>query len=296
MKPAPFKYYRPGSLDEAVSLLERYEGDAKPLSGGQSLIPLMNMRLARPSALIDLAAIPGLDGIELGEQRVRIGAMTRHRALETSTRIARALPILPEAVRYIGHRAIRSRGTIGGSIAHADPAAELPAIAALLNGEFVLRGSGGARTITWDEFFQGYLMTAIEPSEILTEVSLEVPARAGWSFMEIARRHGDFAIAGVAVLVKPGESGRLADVRIALFGVAPAPVRARTAEEALAGTLPDRDAFASAAQLVRDNLSPDGDVHGSADYRRHLAGVLTERALEEAANRAFAVPGELISR
>jgi carbon-monoxide dehydrogenase medium subunit len=298
MKPARFSYHRPTTLDEAVSLLTQYDGEAKPLSGGQSLIPLMNMRLARPSALIDLSRIDHLSGIRSQERHVVFGAMTRHRSVETSPLVRQTIPILSEAVRYIGHAAIRTRGTIGGSIAHADPAAELPAIAALLDGEFTLTGPDGERKIGWEPFFQGYLMTALEPSEILTGVTLPAPqANAGWSFIEMARRHGDFAIAGVGVIAVPDDGGRLADVRVALFGVAPSPVRARSVEAALRGAEPNRKLFTQVAELIRDEVSPDGDVHGSSEYRTQLACVLTQRALTEAAGRAFpAAARELVVR
>ena len=287
MKPAPFSYHRPASLDEAIAILERYEGEAKPLSGGQSLLPLMNMRVARPAALVDLAMVPGLQGIEVRDGRLRLGAMTRYRELETVGLVEESIPVLRAAVRYIGHPAIRTRGTIGGSMAHADPAAELPAIAALLEGTFTLAGRNGTRTARWDDFFQGYLTTSLQPSELLTEVSLEVPAPlAGWSFLEIARRHGDFALAGVAALVATDDQGKVRDVRIALFGVGPAPLRARRAEAALMGTRAEDTAILRTAAMVSEDLEPDSDVHASADYRRRVAGVLAERALHEAVQRA----------
>jgi carbon-monoxide dehydrogenase medium subunit len=282
LKPAPFAYHRPSSLGEAIALLERYDGEAKVLAGGQSLMPVVNMRLARPAALIDLEGVPDLAGIRVDGDRVVFGAMTRHARVERAPEVRAHLPILAHAMSYVGHLAIRSRGTIGGSLAHADPAAELPALAALLDGRFTLRGVNGERTLGWSDFFLSYLTTALEPAEILTSISFAIPPpRTRWSFREIARRHGDYALVGIGALMRFASSGALEDARIALFGVGPTPVRLHEAERALRGQRPDGAAFASiAAEAVR-LLEPDSDVHASAAYRRDVARTLIARVLAE---------------
>ena len=285
MKPPKFDYHAPRSVDEAVALLARYGGEAKPLAGGQSLVPLLNFRLARPAALIDLNRIPALTGIREVGGHVAFGAMTRQRAVEFSPIVARTLPLLAEATRWVGHLPIRSRGTIGGSIAHADPSAEYPAVLTALDGTVVARGQKGERELTSAALFETYLTTTLAPDELLTEIRLPVmPAGAGWAFEEFARRHGDFAIVGVAAALWY-EGGRWT-ARLATAGAGPVPVRLRGAEDVIArdgiGDAVVAEAAARAAELVQ----PDGDLHATADYRRNLTRVLTERALRKAIGRA----------
>ena len=285
MKPPKFEYHAPSTLDEALALLARYNGDAKLLAGGQSLVPLLNFRLARPAALIDLNRITSLAYIREHDGHVRLGAMTRQRAIEFSPVVARRLPLLREATRWVGHLPIRSRGTIGGSIAHADPSAEYPAVLTALEGEVVARGPKGERTLSSGVLFETYLTTTLAPDEILTEVRLPVMAEgAGWAFEELARRHGDFAIVGVAAAV--WRSGGRVTARLATAGAGGTPQRLRAAEEIVERDGLGAAAIEAAGRRASELVEPDADIHASADYRRHLAGVLTERALKRAAERA----------
>jgi aerobic carbon-monoxide dehydrogenase medium subunit len=286
VKPAAFEYHAPRTVNEAVALLAAHGDEAKLLAGGQSLVPLMNMRLARPGVIIDLNRTRGLDGLREQRGVLRIGAMVRQRAAERSPLVASRCPLLRDALTWVGHPQIRNRGTIGGSVAHADPAAEVPAVLAALGGEVTVRGPKGERTIPAADLFVTYLTTAIAATELLTEVRIPaMPRGAGWSWMEIARRHGDFALAGVGVVL--ALRGReISDARIGLTGVGPTPVRARAAEERLVGARPSDALWQEAADAVRAAVEPDGDIHASADYRRHVSGVLTLRALREALGRA----------
>ena len=279
MKPPKFEYHAPRTVDEALALLGRYGGDAKVLAGGQSLMPLLNFRLARPAALVDLNRIPSLAFIEESGGRVRLGAMTRQRTIEFSPVVAQRLPLLKEATRWVGHLPIRTRGTVGGSIAHADPSAEYPAVLTALEGEVVARGAKGERVIKAAELFQTYLTTTLTPDEILTEVRLPaMPAGAGYALEEFSRRHGDFAIIGiVAIVVRDGQ--RCKTARLATAGAGPVPVRLRAAEEILEREGLGDAAIEAAAQRATELVDPDSDIHASADYRRHLTGVLTKRAL-----------------
>ena len=282
MKPPKFEYHAPSTLDEALALLARYNGDAKLLAGGQSLVPLLNFRLARPAALIDLNRITSLAYIREHDGHVRLGAMTRQRAIEFSPVVARRLPLLTEATRWVGHLPIRTRGTIGGSIAHADPSAEYPAVLTALDGEVVARGPKGERVLKPRDFFQTYLTTNLAADEILTEVRLPAtPAGAGYAFEEFARRHGDFAIIGIAAVIVR-EGSRCTMARLATAGAGPIPVRLRAAEEILEREGLGDDALARAAAKAQELVQPDGDIHASADYRRHLTGVLTGRAVKRA--------------
>jgi carbon-monoxide dehydrogenase medium subunit len=288
MKPAPFAYFDPRSVADAVALLEEHGVDAKVLAGGQSLVPLLNMRLARPAVLVDINRIDGLDYIRETDGAIAFGAMTRQRAVERSELVREKLPLLHETMTFIAHPQIRNRGTIGGSLAHADPAAELPAIALVLEAEFQIVGPNGTRTVAAKDFFVTYLTACLEPSEILTEVRFPVqPPGAGWSFIELSRRHGDFALAGVAVTLTLANEGAIADARIALFGVGATALRANDAEAMLRGQRSGEQLFAeasaAAAASIEEALS---DIHASAEYRRDLARVLTRRALTEAAARA----------
>jgi len=289
MKPAPFVYFDPATLEEAVSLLEEQGGEAKLIAGGQSLMPLLNMRLARPAAVIDLNRIEGLSYVREDDGWLAIGAMTRQREIERSELVQRRQPVLHAATKLIAHPQIRNRGTIGGSLAHADPAAEYPALALALGAQVRATGPRGTRTVEADDFFVTYLTTALEPSEVVTEVRVPALAeRTGWSFLELSRRHGDFALAGVVATLTLA-AGSIADARIAVFGVAATPLRATAAEEAVRGERASEQLFAAAGQAasgaVEDGLS---DIHASAEYRKHLVSVLTKRALAEAASRAAA--------
>jgi aerobic carbon-monoxide dehydrogenase medium subunit len=286
MKPPRFDYVLPRSLDEALGILAQHGDQAKVLAGGQSLVPLLNFRLVRPTYLVDLNEIPGLDGIRVDGGRLAIGAMTRQRAVETSDVVRQRCPLLAEAMPQIGHVQIRNRGTVGGSLAHADPAGELPAVVAALDGELILRSRRGERRLTPQQFFVAYLTTAAEPDELLVETRLPVtPPRTGTAFVEVSRRHGDFALVGVAATLTVDEAGVCTASAIAVTGVGATPVVAREAAQALVGVKPTLDAFENAGRRVAAALTPDSDLHASSDYRKHLAGVLTRRALARAAAR-----------
>jgi aerobic carbon-monoxide dehydrogenase medium subunit len=287
MKPPRFEYFRPDTLDETIGLLSQYAGEAKVLAGGQSLIPLLNMRLARPAALVDINRVVGLQALDPVDGGLRIGATVRQRALQREPLIIARLPVLAEAATYIGHQQIRSRGTICGSLAHADPAAELPALALALQAELVATGPRGARTIPADQFYQGYLTTALEPSEVLTEVRFQAPpASMAWAFMEVSRRHGDFALVGiVAGLSVDRERDAVSDARLAYFGVGPTPIRASQAERQLLGQSPGAEAFAAAGEAASQATDPADDVHATAEYRRSVTAALTRRALRQAWQR-----------
>ncbi len=282
MKPPKFDYHAPTTVEQALELLGRYGGDAKILAGGQSLMPLLNFRLSRPAALVDLNRIPSLAYVREQNGQVRFGAMTRQRTIEFSPVVQARVPLLREATKLVGHLPIRTRGTIGGSIAHADPSAEYPTVLTALEGEVVARGPKGERVVKAHDLFQTYLTTSLAPEEILVEVRLPaMPAGAGYAFEEFARRHGDFAIVGIAcVVVRDGQRCTLA--RLATSGAGPVPVRLRAAEEILERDGLSDAAIEAAARRASELVSPDADIHASADYRRHLTGVLTKRALTRA--------------
>ncbi len=284
MKPAPFKYVAPESLDDAVALLRRHGQEGKILAGGQSLVPLLNMRLARPAVIIDLNRLRPLDYIKNGKD-VRIGAMTRQRVAELSPLVRQKLPLLAEALRYVGHPQIPNRGTIGGSIAHADPSAELPAVLAALEGKVVLQNGRGTRTLGADAFFLTYLTTALQPDELLVEVRIPAHDHLGTAFLEVARRHGDYALVGVAAVVD-WNGGRARDVRLTFTGVGGVPVRVAEAEAAATGRPLTDAVLAEVSRIVSAGLDPEPDIHASAEYRKHVAGVLAERALRVAVTRA----------
>jgi carbon-monoxide dehydrogenase medium subunit len=288
MKPPRFDYAAPGTVGEVVALLKEHEGEAKILAGGQSLMPLLNMRLARPGVLIDVNKVASLDYIRETDGALAIGAMTRKRTVEDSALVKHRQPLLHAATLLVGHPQIRNRGTVGGSMAQADPAAEYPAIAVALDAQLRAAGSNGERTINAADFFVTYLTTALEPTEMLTEVRFPVlPERTGWSVLEVARRHGDFAMAGVAVTAALDSAGHCAGTRIVLFGVAPTPLHARRAEQAVNGEKPGDRLFDHAGQKASEEIEePLSDIHASAEYRRHLAHVLTRRGLAEALARA----------
>jgi aerobic carbon-monoxide dehydrogenase medium subunit len=285
------EYEAPTTLAEAVDLLGEHQDEASVLAGGQSLIPLLALRLARPAVLIDINGLAELSGVSAADGWVAVGATTREYAAEESAVIADAVPLLAAALPLIGHEAIRSRGTIGGSLAHADPAAELPAVALALGAEFVVRSQSGERVIPAAEWFEGYLTTARRPDEILVEVRFPAAAPGtGVAFQEVARRHGDFAIVGLAAQLRlgggPVPPGVVADARLAFSGVADVPVRASAAEELLKGARPTPELFAAAAEAATADLDPPADLHGSAEYRKKVAATLVRRALEAAASNA----------
>lgn len=291
MKPAPFDYVAPHTLDEALGLLADADGDTKILAGGQSLIPVLNMRLAAPSRLIDLGRIRELVYVRERDGGYSIGAMTRQRAVERDTRIRRDVPLLAEALTYVGHPQIRSRGTIGGSVAHGDPAAELPAVAVCLDAQVTVQGPQGTRTLGAGDLYLGYLATVLAPDEIVTDLWFPQAApNSGLAWIEFARRHGDYAIAGVGVSLTV-DAGCVTEARIVVSGVGGLPVRARAAEALVTGSELDGQQIApsvlrDAVEAVRAAIEPETDVQATAAYRRHLAGVLLERALRLACQRA----------
>jgi aerobic carbon-monoxide dehydrogenase medium subunit len=287
VKPAPFSYVRAPSLDEALARLDADEG-AKILAGGQSLMPLLNMRLLRPTTLVDINGVPGLNTVDATpDGGLRLGALVRQTDLLASPIVRTRVPLLAAATRHVGHRAIRNRGTIGGSLAHADPAAELPAAALALDATLIVSGPGGRRRIAARDFFTGPLTTALEPREILIEIEIAGPVAAAWGFAEVARRAGDFAIAGVAAVLRPapGDPSRCATAHLVAFGCGDTPVRLGGAEAALAGARIDPGTASAAADVAAQNCTPRDDLHASADYRRHLVAVLTEQVVLEAAAR-----------
>jgi aerobic carbon-monoxide dehydrogenase medium subunit len=287
MKLPPVEYEAPATIAEAIDLLAEHGDEASVLAGGQSLIPLLALRLARPEVLIDINGVAGLSGVSATDGQVVIGAMTREYVAEESAVVAEALPLLAAALPLIGHEAIRSRGTIGGSLAHGDPAAELPAVARALDAEFVVRGPSGERVIPAAEWFEGYLTTSREVDELLLEVRFPA-ARPGTgiSFLEIARRHGDFAIAGLATSLVLSD-GVISEARLALAGVSEVPYRATAAEDLLTGEGLSVELFEEAARLTIADLDPPADLHGSSEYRKAVAGTLVRRGLRAAADSAL---------
>jgi len=287
MKPPAFDYFAPTRTEEAISLLTEYGEAAKILAGGQSLVPMLNFRLARPQVLVDINRIEELSYISESDGGIRIGALTRQRALEISALVKARCPILGFATRFIGHVTIRNRGTFGGSLAHADPAAEFPLVLTALGGRILVRGAAGDRTLTPKEFFLGLLTTALQPTELLVEAW--IPAlgmRTGWGFRELALQQGAFAIVAAAALVALDEQGLCTDARIALGGVAPAPARAEQAENLLRGEKPNEKLIAQAARMAAEAAEPSSDIHASAEYRTAMAEVYARRALVDAYARA----------
>jgi carbon-monoxide dehydrogenase medium subunit len=286
MKPPPFDYRSPSSLDEALALRSEYCDDSAVLAGGQSLMPMLNLRLARPEVLIDLGRVAEVAGIRELDGGVSLGAMTRQRHAERSDLIRERAPLVQQALAHVGHPTIRNRGTVGGSLAHADPAAELPAVCIALDAVLVARSATAERTIAAEDFYVGFMSTALAPDELLVEVRIPAPAGTlstlSTAFLEIARRHGDFALVGVAAAIALDGEGVITDARLVFTGVGLQPVRAREAEASLRGTSAGADAFAAAADLVAGALHPRTDAHASGDYRRRVAGVIARRALEEA--------------
>lgn len=287
MKPPPFEYDDPRTVDEVLALLAEHGDEAKILAGGQSLVPLLNFRLARPERLIDINRVSELDYMRWEDGVLRIGALLRHSALERSQEVQERLPLVHQAVRLVGHSQIRNRGTVGGSVAHADPAAELPVAFTALDARFHVRSGRGERTLGADEFFVTHLTTSLEPDELLTEIEVPLPSTGtGAAFLEFARRHGDFALGGAAVLVGLGVDGRCESAAISLLAAAPTPLRRPDAEDWLAGRELDEETAQAAARMCIDDVEPTGDIHGSSEYRRSLAEVMVRRALLQAAKRA----------
>jgi CO/xanthine dehydrogenase FAD-binding subunit len=286
MKPPIFDYVAATSVDLAVAALAGAGGDGKIIAGGQSLVPMLNFRLLRPSLLVDVNRIGSLAHIEETANSIRVGALSRHFQLETSALIASHLPVLSCAMAHVAHLAIRNRGTIGGSLAHADPAAELPMLALLLDAEFHVASASGKRTVAARDFFLDALTVDLGSTDMLTEIVLpKLPRQTGWGFEEVARRHGDFALAAVAAALTVS-GGVISAARIALCGVGPTALRAADAEALLVGHALEQDLTGRVIDAVRAAIKPEADLHASSDYRRHLAGVLTGRALAAAWRRA----------
>ena len=288
MKMSPFDYHRPDTVDAAVALLETYGADGKVLAGGQSLLPILALRLTHLGHLIDIGRVHGLQSIEVADNgTVSVGATVTHAEVERSDVMAAAAPVVAGAMPHVGHRAIRSRGTVCGSLAHADPAAELPAVALAVDAEMIVQGPARQRTVAARDFFDGYLSSALSEDELL--VGVRFPAwrpRAGWSVLEVSRRHGDFALVGLATTLEIDEAGLMRRPALSFFGVASTPVRVTEAEQLLDGNAPDSALFAEAAEVVSGALEPQDDDHASAEYRAHVAGALTRRGLAEAAAQA----------
>jgi CO/xanthine dehydrogenase FAD-binding subunit len=288
MKPAPFEYHAPTSLEQALELKVQHGDDARILAGGQSLVPAMNFRIVQPSVLIDLNRVDGLGFIREEGQALRVGAMTRERQLEFDPSVAKRIPLLHEATPFIAHPQIRNRGTIGGSLVNADPAAELPVLMLALNARLKARNTTDERWIEAKDFFVGMFTTALDPDEILVEIELPFMAeRTGWSFMEVAPRTGDYALMGVAALVTLDEGGKCTAAKLVYLNAGDGPVDAVKAAESLAGQLPVDALIESAAEMAGgEEITPFGNVHTSPDFQRHLAKVLTRKALKQAFQRA----------
>ncbi len=289
MKPAPFDYYAPTSVEQALDHVAQLGYDAKILAGGQSLIPTMNFRLAQPAALIDLNNIPELFFIRpLDDGGVLVGAMTRQSTVERDPLIAERAPLVRAAMPYIAHPQIRTRGTFGGSIAHADPAAELPAVTVALGARYRVRNKMGERWIAAEEFFVSLFTTSLQPDEVLVEIALPpIPPRSGWSFQEVARQSGAYGLAGVATLVALDDKKRCQQVRMVFLSCGERPMLAQHAAKTLVGQVPTPEAIRAAAEAAaKGDIDPSSDIHASAAYRRHLVKVLAVRALTEAFQRA----------
>ena len=284
MKLPPFEYACPTTVNEAVALLASHNGDAKALAGGQSLMPMMAFRIAQPSLLVDLRKLPGLKEIKIGADGVRLGALVRWRDILDDKRLAAAHPLLQEAISHVAHYQIRNRGTVGGSLAHADPASEMPGIAQTCEAEISVIGKAGARTIKAKDFFQGALTTALKSDEIITEVHLPAwPAKRRFGFQEFARRRGDFAMAGIALYYDPDAAGKAANAHIGVIGVGDHAHRLAKAEAALNGNTVDEALAAKVGEAAAAEVEPQDDIHASAAYRRALTGTMAERALMSAA-------------
>jgi len=290
MKPAPFDYVIPATLEEAIGDLAQDDVEAHVLAGGQSLVAAMNMRMSRPELLVDLGKLDELDYVREQNDHLAIGAMTTKRTVEFSPVVLTTQPVLHAATLVLAHPQIRNRGTIGGSMAHADPAAEYPAVALLLDAAFDAQGPNGKRTVAASDFFISYFTTALEEGEILTEVRIpKMASGAGWAFQEFARRHGDYAMAGVGVTLELDRAGHCQNTKVVPFALGPTPTRATGVEEAINGERPSGELFTSACKKIADGIEdPTADIHADVEYRRELAGILGARALAEAVQRAQA--------
>ena len=285
MKPAPFQYVRPSSVSDALAALARYRDDAKVLAGGQSLIALMNLRLVKPAVLVDINRLSDIAYIREENGTVAIGALTRQSAVESSGVIARQCPLMAEAIRFVAHRPIRNRGTVGGNLAHADPTSELPAVAVALDATFVARSTDGQRAISAADFFVGLLSSALASKELLTEMRIPIwPAGQGWSFMEVSPRAGDYALVGVAATLQVQE-GICQAARLVYSGVGVRPARVAAAEQMLLGGPANEATFRAAGEVAAGQVDPSSDFHATGDYRRDLVRVLTRRALMRALDR-----------
>jgi CO/xanthine dehydrogenase FAD-binding subunit len=284
MKPAAFEYHDPTTLDEALDLMSRFGAEARPLAGGQSLVPLMNFRLVRPAHLIDLNGVGKLNYLKTENAVLRIGAMTRQRDLERSADV-KHWPLLRDATAFIGHIQIRNRGTVGGSLAHAFPSAELPMAMVTLDASFVLGAKNNQRTVGAEDFFLSYMTTSLEPGELLAEIRVPpLPTNTGWSYQEVSRRHGDFALAGAASVLALDANGHIHHVRLTLTGTTP--IRATRAEQLLLGQKLSESLFREAARRATEGIEQDSDIHASAEYRRNACEALARRALTQSAVRA----------
>lgn len=282
MKPVDFELHRPETLGEALALLAEHGDDGKVLAGGQSLVPLLNFRLARPAHLVDVGRIASLAELRRTAAGLTVGAMVRQASAERSPAVTRHCPLLAAALPNIAHPPIRNRGTVGGSLAHGDPAAELPSVATALDAVFVAASVHGRREIPAAEFFRTHLVTALEPDELLIEIRFPATGSGtGAAFVEVGRRRGDFALVGVGVQVGV-DGSRVTDARVSFSGVADTPLRCRQVEDALRDTSADEDVLRAASRLARETVEPVGDLHATADYRRHVAGVLLARAVRQA--------------
>jgi carbon-monoxide dehydrogenase medium subunit len=287
MKPAPFNYRRAATLEDACTLLAAAPDDSKIMAGGQSLIAMMNFRLARPKIVIDVSDVANRNQVSAEEGGLRIRATTVQRHVETSTLVQQRIPLLCCAIRHIAHFQIRNKGTIGGNLVNADPASELPAISLVLEAEFEIMSSDGTRTVPAADFFITSMTTAVAANEVLASVRFaEPPPGSGWGFHEVSRRSGDYALAGSAALVTLDAAGRCSRARIGLFGVATTPIRARAAEDVLIGEKPSAQLLLAAAREIQRDIDPESDVHVTAAYRRSVAEVLTVRSLEDACRRS----------
>lgn len=287
MKPSKFQYLRPSTIEEALIYLEKYGDDAKIMSGGQSLIPVLNMRLSQPKYLIDVSRIKELNYIKKDGSTIAVGALTRHYKIEESSLVSQYCSLLAEGIKFVGHPQIRSLGTVGGSIAHADPSAELPCILSALRGEIVIVSLEGERTVSTDEFFLTYMLTSLEPNELVKEIRFPcINEKSGCAFMEVSRRSGDFALVEVAAVVELTDNNKFSNVMLSVGGAAPVPVVLEDIEEYLIGKDASEIVIDEALSTLEDYLDPEGDLHSTAEYRVQLATVLAKRAILKAINRA----------
>lgn len=288
MKPAPFEYYAPRSLPEALSLLGEYGYDAKVLAGGQSLVPMMNFRLVQPAVIVDINHIPELTKIEGDKKSLKLGAMARHASVEKAPLVEKFAPLVYETMPQIATTQIRNRGTIGGSISHADPSAELVVVTTALEAKFKIQNQDGERVVSASDFFVGLLMTVMEPEELLVEIEIpSLPSRSGWSLKEVARRPHDFALVGVVAVLTLDRKERCEEARLVYLSAGDGPISASGAADLLKGESITPELITAAAdKAALEEIDPGSDIHASADFRRHLANVLTRRALEEALERA----------